>query len=355
MTRPPPSDPVTTEIDERLLSGFTFTCRPDCGLCCYTSPRLDGSDESRLRLVAPATRVVSHDGERCIAARPDGGACELLEGNRCRAHTGRPAPCREFPVSVHVGVRAQATLVLSCPGLPLDTLDGFSADSIRSPPQGLEAEIRSVLDRAPAVLERVRADALRRRRRIARDLGVEGRWVDEEDVLRVLGLGRLVPTAESYVPGELPTADEGLEPLPMCFDGRSGPVALAQSSGGWEALEVFAEGGARSLGVAVPSGQPPALDPEAERLLEGYLHYFLARDGFLAAVHLDMARFAGGTVTEVALEELHRIGSDVLARGAVLAQLHGESGARLSRADVERGIRATDQDWLDRPTWGRRL
>lgn len=355
MTQDPTFGPVPWELDERLLSGFAFACRPDCGLCCYTSPRLDGTDEDRLRLAVPALRVVAREGERCVASRPNGGACALLEGVRCRAHAARPAPCREFPVSVHIGTRVQATLVLSCPGLSLGVLEGFTGTADLPPPTGLESETRSVRDRLPPVVGRLRAEALRRRRRIFRELSLQERWVEEEEVRRVLASARLAPSEDDYFPDEIPSASEGLEPLPMYFDGRDNPVVLAQSGEGWEARELFAEGGSRPLGVAVPPERSPSMEPGAERLLEGYLRYFLARDGFLAAVHLDMQRVEEGTVTEAALEELHAIGSDVLARGAVRAQLRGESGVHLARSDVERGIRATDQDWLDRPTWGSRL
>jgi len=60
-------------------------------------------------------------------------------------------------------------------------------------------------------------------------------------------------------------------------------------------------------------------------------------------------------VGEAALRDLHSIASDVLARASVRAKLRGDDGRQLGRADIELGIRATDQDWLDRPTWGSRL
>jgi hypothetical protein len=141
----------------------------------------------------------------------------------------------------------------------------------------------------------------------------------------------------------------------MYFDDRPGPVALGERDGAWEAVEVSPEGDSRPLGVAVSAAAPPVLEPKAEELLAGYLRCWLARDAFLAAVSWEMMSTPEGTVLEVALEELHAIASDVLARGAFRAQLRGESGIRLTSADVERGIRATDQDWLDRPTWGSRL
>jgi len=356
MTDPRDADGSSSELDLSLLDGFSFACRPDCGLCCFSSPRLEGTDEERLRLMVPSLRVIAREGERCIASRPDGGACELLDHLRCRAHNARPAPCREFPLSIHIGTRIQATVVLSCPGLSVSPL--LERKGGRSAPSrfdGLETELASARDRLVPVAARLRVEATRRQRKIARELAAQGRWVDDEEVRRKLSHRPLSPGADEYFPDELPSAVEGLEPLPMYFDGRDGPVALAQGGGGWEALELMAEGGSKPLGEAVPPEQPPDLTEDGRALLEGYLRYWLARDCFLAAVHLDMERVPEGTVVETALEELHAIGSDVLARGAVRAQLRGDAGARLDREGVERGIRATDQDWLDRPTWGRRL
>ena len=179
--------------------------------------------------------------------------------------------------------------------------------------------------------------------------------MDEEEVRRQLGNRRLVPVATEYFPEEPPAVEDGLERLPMYFDGRPGPVVLAQGLGGWEAHELAPGGGSRPIGIAVPPDQPPTLDPDADTLLSGYLRYWLDRDGFLAAVHLGMLSTPNGTVVDATLDDLHAIGSDVMARGAVRAKLKGNLGTRLTRADIEAGIRGTDQDWLDRPTWGSRL
>ena len=355
MERESHTPPGTLELDTSLLEGFRFSCRPECGLCCFTSPRLMGEDERRLRHVAPAVPIISRDGERCVAARPDGGACQLLREFRCAHHAARPAPCREFPVSVHVGARLQATLVLSCPGLALDRLESFEAFPSHEPVVGLDSELGSVRARIGPATERLRAEALRRRRRVVRELSTTGRWVDDTEVRRLLGVDRLIPGPEEYLPSELPELSFGLERLPMCYDGRRGPMVLAQSADGWEAHELFPEGGSRRTGMAVPPAHLPEVDQGAEALLVGYLRYWLSRDCFLGAVQQEMLARTPGTVAEVALEELHAIASDVLARGAVRAQLRGDAGVRLTRRGVEDGIRATDQDWLDRPTWGSRL
>jgi len=352
---PDPNAAADLAIDVSLLSGFGFTCRPDCGLCCFASPRLDPLDEQRLRAVAPDVRVEREDGERCIASRPEGGACQFLHELRCRVHSARPAPCREYPVSVHIGTRLQATLVLACPGLPLEPLRSDGIGRRSHPPSGLDTELQSVRSRLTTTVERRRREAERRRRKLVRLLDQQGRWVDEEEVRHRLRGRRLIPTREEYRPDGLPDVGDGLERLPMYFDQRAGPVVLAEAHAGWEALELSPLGGGTSLGLAAPPDQPPTLEGDAASMLEGYLRYWLERDCFLAAVHLDMQSADEGNVEETALEELHAIASDVIARAAVRVQLRGRSGARLQSSDIELGIRATDQDWLDRPTWGSRL
>ena len=179
--------------------------------------------------------------------------------------------------------------------------------------------------------------------------------MDDDEVRRVVAHRTLVPGGRDYAPSELPGMEPGLEQLPIFFDGRRGPVALANVGEAWEGVELAPEGGSESVGVAVPPERRPLVDADGEEFLAGYLRYFLARDCFLAAVQWEMVRGLLGTVDEIALSELHAIGSDVLARASVRAQMRGDSGARLATADIELGIRATDQDWLDRPTWGGRL
>jgi putative zinc- or iron-chelating protein len=348
------TDPIP-EVDLALLGGFNFGCLPGCGLCCFASPRLDPDDAQRLERLAPTALIVRDGNERRLAARPDGGACQFLTDLRCGIHHARPAPCREFPISVHIGTRLQATVVLSCPGLGLDPLLSRSPGAPSRSFSGLDAELSSVHQRLSPAVERRRVEAERRRRRIARDLTAQGRWVDEEEVRRELGKRRLIPGPEEYSLEDPPTAEDGLEYLPMYYDGRAGPVALGRGLGGWEALEFAPEGGSRPVGLAVPPERRPGLDWMAEALLSGYLRYWLARDGFLSAVHLEMLSAPEGTVVEAVLADLHAIGSSVLARGAVRAKLRGEDGALLTAGDVALGIRATDQDWLDRPTWGSRL
>ncbi len=166
-----------------------------------------------------------------------------------------------------------------------------------------------------------------------------------------------MPPDDQFPVADPPSADDGLDLLPLFFDGRGAPVALARALGGWEFLELRPEGGvARSLGVVPPPDRAPSLEPNAARLLEGYLGYWLRRDALFGAVHLQMLRSAeAGTVTERVEGELEGIGALVLSRAEVRAKLRRGTVDRLSRSEVADGIRATDQDLLDRDSWGDRF
>lgn len=343
------------DLDERLLSGFSFGCLPNCGLCCFASPRVSPEEEGRLRSALPHLEVASSGRDRLLAARPDGGACHLLRQLSCSAHRLRPVPCREYPVTVHVGTRLQASLVLTCPGVSLGGLRDSGNGRAITPATGFDSELASVRARLGAEAERRLTNTTRRRRRLAAYHSHEGRWTDEEEAREQLLRRRLVPDASEYRPQSLPSVEEGLELLPMFFDRRSGPVAISDSLGGWDLRLLSEEGGSDTLGVFVPPTIAPGLSLEGRILLEGYLRYWLLRDAFLAAVQLSLSDRNEPSVEQAALHDLWTIGSDVMARAAVRSKLRGGSGTPLSPEDVGFGIRATDQDWLDRPTWGERF
>jgi Fe-S-cluster containining protein len=342
-------------LDVQLIRGFRFACRPDCGLCCYAAPRVEPEERARLIQIAPEAEFLGRGLDRFIAARPDGGACQFLAANRCRVHEARPHPCREFPLTVHVGRRLQASLVLSCPGVDLAHLPPPLPSVDASDPTGLESELDAVRERlGPETAKRLSMTA-RRGRKVEKTLAAEGRWRDDHDVRRALGDRLPLPTLRDFAVEDPPSASEGLDRLPLFFDGRPGPLGFAHGLGGWEVLELASTGGAELRAVIPPPGGPPSLDEGAQHLFEGYLRYSLARDTFLASVHVDMLAGDGGTVTEWAADELRVLGATVLARASVRAKLHGTSGVVLTATDLENGIRATDQDWLDRPSWGERL
>ncbi len=342
-------------VNIELLRGFGFTCRDDCGLCCYAEPRLRAREKPALLRIAPATQIVAHDAAEFLSARPDGGACQFLRDRRCRVHTARPAPCREFPVTVHLGTRLQASLVLSCPGLELGPLRGWR-DGPTGPVHGLATEVAAVRERVEPSTARRIDEATRRRARLARQLADEGRWREEEEVRARVGAEVPFPADADFPVEAPPSADDGLESLPLFYDARPGPVALADGLGGWHLLELRESGGVeRTIAVVPPPESPPELTREGKGVLEGYLRYWLARDALFGFVHIAMLESDEGDVEEWVRSELAAIGALVLARADVRLRARAGEPRPLGAFEVQEGIRACDQDLLDRAGWGDRL
>jgi len=349
------SEPTLPSLDTALLDGFAFRCRPDCGLCCFAEPRVSSSDRVPLLQIAPEAELVGAGRDVFLASRPDGGACQMLDRLQCRVHAARPAPCREFPITVHVGLRLQATVVLSCPGVSLEGLRAARARTPSPPAPSFREELTSVRGRIDRSVVRRMEDAQRRRRKLARELDAQGRWKDEAPVRTALASAIPLPTSDDFPVAEPPRAEDGLSGLPLFFDGRGGPVAIGAGLGGWALLELSPEGGATPLGVVPPPDRCPPMSPPAKALLTAYLDYWLRRDAVFGAVHLAMAEADEGTVEEWVRRELRGIGALVLARADVRARARRGPGGPLSAEEVAEGIRATDQDLLDRATWGDRL
>jgi Fe-S-cluster containining protein len=343
------------ELDLDLLRGFRFRCRPECGLCCYAEPRVEADERGALLQIAPQVELVPGRGASYLAARPEGGACQFLLRQRCSAWPARPRSCREFPVSVHVGDRLQASLVLSCPGLDLASLmDGLDR-SRRSPPLGLDEELAAVRASITPDTGRRLAQARRRHRRLLGALRGSARAPDEAALRASLRERLPLPTDADFPVEEPPAVSEGLENLPLFFDGRPGPVALAEGLGGWELREVAEGGGAELLAVIPPPSRLPPVSEAGTRLLRGYLGYCLERDAVLAHALLGLEGTEAPDLLASVERELREIGALVLSRADVRRRISGASGGPLSAADVELGIRATDQEVMDRPTWGDRL
>ncbi|MFZ0698629.1 MAG: YkgJ family cysteine cluster protein [Thermoplasmata archaeon] len=342
-------------IDTVLLRGVEFACRPDCGLCCYATPAVDPAERTALLQIAPESEFLS--GERdttFIAARPEGGACQFLSGNRCRVHSARPFPCAVFPIIVHAGTRFQASVVHSCPGIAAFGRVGSTSSPAIPSPRGLDSELAraGVRCRSPEgqrALAAARRDGLRVERMLAR----EGLWVPTPQVRESLR-GRIpMPDSSNFPVEDPPELEEGEELLPLFFDDRTGPVAIAGHAGGWQLVELREQGGVHAwLGVWPPPSRMPSLEPAAERALRGYLEYWLERDALFGFVHLAMLEEPSDedVVARVA-RELRSIGATVVARARVRASARGAIAPSLTEADIDRGIRASDADLLDRAGW----
>lgn len=341
------------ELD--LLDGFRFTCRPDCGLCCYAEPAASRAERRALVQIAPELQWQEEDALLSrIAARPDGGACQLLEGARCRAHSARPYPCRAYPVHVHVGDRAQASLVLSCPGVGLGPLTANATGTRGAPPVGLDPELAAVQEEARAAP----VDALLRRssRLLDRALRASRLGREELEQARVRASDLRLPRRDDS--GLSPPGPEApLEELPLVWTEHRGVVLLVRhDDGSYEPLRARESGGLSERLGRFHAAEPAAgLDAPAQDRLEGYLRYLLRRDQFVWSVVHEFDRDVDGEFEGALRRMLSEVRLELLARASVLARLEGRTGERLGVAELEAGIRAIDSDVLDRPGPGLQL
>ncbi|MCI4335950.1 MAG: YkgJ family cysteine cluster protein [Thermoplasmata archaeon] len=342
------------QFDQSLLEGFAFTCRPDCGLCCFANPAVSEEELPQLLQILPDLSLLDGEqGYHFLDNRPDGGACDLLQDLRCSAHAARPFPCRSFPISVHLGERAQASVVLSCPGLNLTGLDSYGAARPQGPPRGFAAElaaVRAELGR-PEVVDAGRSAQSRMRAAWERFRASDG-W-EEPDELRA-ALRRPGPALDlSGYPEIPPSPEEGLDGLPLTFDESLGRVGLTGEGDEWTVLRFNeAGGGAPEVGTYALPIDPPKLDTEARRLIDGYLRYAFDRDAVVGQLFWELADARStefGAAFRFAVAETTAM---VVTRSAVLAAARGEPPDHLGRDAVLGGIRASDADVLDRPTAG---
>jgi Fe-S-cluster containining protein len=346
-------------VDLRLLAGLSFRCRPGCGLCCYASPAVSPAERDRLITIVPTAEFrEAEDGYRLLAARENGGACSLLEANRCRAHAVRPFPCRVYPVHTHLGLSAQASVVMACPGVDLSALSRWGGELPPSEdPVGFDSEIRAAdeeLRETPWADWRHEHERLLAR--LERRLTAEGRWEDPEELRRELFLHPPGPDARGQL--TLPPPESGaLEELPVFFDPQFGRVALRSSGPQEYSLETLLElgGPGESLGRFHLAADLPELTPEGARMLRGYVRYLVVRDHFFWAALHELRSGAQDSLRERLRSNLVEASTEVLRRATVRGQLHGESGQRLGPEEVLDGVRAVDAELLDRPTLGRIL
>jgi Fe-S-cluster containining protein len=345
-------------VDTRLVQGFRFSCQPQCGLCCYTSPRIRPVEIRLLQAQnVPVTVIGKSSRGGWIPARRAGGACECLRRSRCQIYAYRPRPCRQYPLNLFVGDRAQALLNLSCPGINLAPLhQAWSRAQIPpAPPRGLEAEFQVLWDR----WEEFRT---RGRRRGGGKPGgprfrhgaLNGLRRDVVDWVRCRVHQNLPEMSDADWPPEgPPPASERLENLPLFRDPGRGVGGLRSGPRGWEGVLFRESGGIRGLlnPSKLPS-YPPALSTGADRLLQGYLHYLVERDHTLWLLANEGFGGDGTTFANALRELLGVVTTEIVGRGWFLAKSGAGSRDPLGMETVATGIRAVDSDLLDIPTRG---
>ncbi|HZY71129.1 MAG TPA: YkgJ family cysteine cluster protein [Thermoplasmata archaeon] len=343
-----------SEIDLALLAGFSFRCRPGCGLCCYATPAVSATERSRLLAIEPEARFDRGTGEfSLIRSRPEGGACQFLRENRCTVHAARPFPCRSFPVGVHIGVRLQASLGLHCPGLDLSHLAHWRPGA-RSAPIGLDEEVSAARgELARRGVPRLMSQAIRRLDRIAR----RSEFTRDEllGALRTVAR-RFAERPELDLAGAWRPPDAGgpLESLPVFFDGEHGIVGVESEGTAWN-LRPLAEGGGRRpiLGSFRTSVDPPGIDSYGEAVWKGYLRYVAERDATLWSILYALPAGADRAQLEAAtVEFLRSVGATVIARARLRGSVTRGDAMALGAPEVLEGVRATDAECLDRPTLG---
>ncbi|MCI4358392.1 MAG: YkgJ family cysteine cluster protein [Thermoplasmata archaeon] len=351
-----PSLDAWAEVDLSLLEGVSFRCRPGCGLCCFTTPAADPREAERLIQLDPNVPwLEGEDGWRFVAGQGDGGACGFLSRCECRAYPARPFCCREYPLSVHLGFRAQATVVLSCPGV---TVAGWGnptdAASLRLPPSGLSEELEAAHEEFEHQPHAHRlAECARRWRVLEGRLRRRGSWSTPEEISDSLRPHLRILARSGFPPPPPPPSSGGVENLPLVFDPDLGLISIADHPAGWEVLSVEEKGGPpRSLGVWPAPDQPPSVTADGNRVLESYLEYLLRRDFTYWSAAERLRTNRGGSLLEEVGADLERFGALVLARAQLLERLHPSEGGPLTAERVWDGVRATDGEYLDRPTLG---
>lgn len=341
-----------------LLAGWSFLCRPDCALCCFATPAVTPSEMDRLLRIEPAAPFERGEAEFSIVpARPRGGACHFLTHLRCRVHPVRPFPCATYPVMVHLGSQAQADIVLSCPGVDLAPLSRW--EGVRGPcerPMGLDQELERVAEeygRRP--VRAYLAEGKRREDRLRSRMQRRGGWIEPADLRELFHSDLPVPEKEDLQEAGPPDADS-IADLPLFWDSTLGRVAFRRRGSAWEFQAIREEGGPQGLPrIFEPIHELPGLEPEARRMLEGYLHFCLERDFLIWMAYSEASGTRDASLEELVEAILRSLSAEARVRGAMRARLLGRRSDPLDRAAVEWGIRATDSDFLDQGTLGRVL
>lgn len=346
-------------VDDSLLRGFRFACLPNCGLCCYATPAVSSAERPKLIAFDPSTPFLpGENGYSRVSARPGGGACHFLSGNRCRCHSIRPFPCREFPLSVHIGSRVQASVQLFCPGVPIEPLIKWGEGAgPTAPPVGLDDELKNVMaEHSSAPVGKWVSEGKEIEASIRRRVEKHGEWL-EPDALRadlfasLPGIQDLEFGSEVEDPDEIP-----LDELLLFRDEDAGISGLRRVRNGWEVLAMNEGGGVKEIvGVYQLPSEDIELEEKTSSLLRGFLAYALGRDQLLWSVYMELQNYEDATPFEIASAFLLEAATQAVTIGTTHALMHGRAGHTLSFEDLGVGIRPADMLLMDQPTIGRIL
>jgi hypothetical protein len=160
------------------------------------------------------------------------------------------------------------------------------------------------------------------------------------------------------LPGEVPpTVEDGVEYLPLVWEGPDRVAGIVGSPLGFRFIELSPSGARGEPSEVLPGPRAnPSLTPEASAVLDGYLQYWLERDALFDYVLTEMvADRRPDRLIDRVRSELSFIGATVIARATVRARRRGEFERGLSLEAMVLGVQATDMDLLDRPSLGVRL
>jgi len=377
--------PVSMEIDQSELAGYSFSCLEGCAMCCLCQPELSLAELERFRkagLTAGLTKrhIQGYSTDMPTALKLQGGkgACHFLRDRRCTEYGLRPAFCRQFPVHIHALHRLQLNANLSCRGI---TRGGTSLAEFGN---------RAIGDAEPRAIAEAMADAQYSLSSFRKEAGEAGAWKSPEEtraygyaVLRTLrepgGIGKLLAWADSGSGAEDP------EKVAKAVNASSPPGDLQDiamlgnmdqldlEDPAWRpvyvdgkfrwltyhavadriAVEELAEGGATSPVAEIKAEDIMLLEPDAGALavFGEYSALLNLRDHFLGyACWLCREERHAHDLATVYLGALATTMLDLWWRTCLVGKILGRG--KLDGALAREGVRAFDMDCLDMPTIG---
>ena len=357
------------------LEGRTFSCDPNCGLCCLCQPEVLPHEVEWFKKSHPGRIVVKNQPHRHVALALKGqGPCSFLTpSRRCEIYAKRPHYCRQFPFHVYIGRRVQVELDLSCRGVWWGKGEDAMVEGGKLLADNQEV-LRKTLSESQAVYREFDANCqdagiFRSEDAMRREVGSRlDRFAELPYLASVLELS--AEEDEMALPDEVPASHDrrelersvmemGLESL-ASEDVFSAPV-YCDPQNRWNVFLVKDEvihwsvinddGGVTAVKEADPSQvKLLALESGGKETFTSYLRTLNRRDSVMG--------YADYLVDDYGYEDylsntyygvLATSALDLLWRASLIAHLRG---GRLDRAGVIEGIISYDMDRLDAPTIG---